>query len=81
MTLIHPLSKSIRAITPKDADLRLCRLKGSPRKESKFIPLCSVIHGALLIQKDGQSEEYIAVDTVDTDMFACLCHLFPQRFR
>lgn len=54
-------------------------MRGPRRKESKFIPLRSAIRGALLVQEDGR-EEYIAMDTVDTDMFARLRHLFPQRF-
>ena len=65
MALIHPLNRGIGAISPKDVDLGLCRLKGPPRKETKFIPLRSVICGALLVREDGRSEEYIAIDTVD----------------
>ncbi|OAX43175.1 hypothetical protein K503DRAFT_709034 [Rhizopogon vinicolor AM-OR11-026] len=50
-----------------DKDLGLFRVRARPRAEAQFIPLQSIIRGALPVQ-DGYFD-FLVVDTVDSDMF------------
>ena len=52
----------------KDKDLGLYRLR---LKASRYavISLESLVRGALIVPDSDNSEEYLVVDTVDTDMF------------
>lgn len=52
----------------KDKDLGIYRLqlKLSPYQ---IISLQSVVRGALIVSDGNNPEEYLVVDTVDTDMF------------
>lgn len=82
IALIHPLSKSVGPIRVRDLDFGLCRLREPAREDSRFIPLRSVFRGALLFKEAGRnSSKCVAIDTVDTDMFARLRLLFLHRYR
>ena len=80
IALVQPLDRYRGPQRPEDADLALCRLKGKPRQQSRFIALRSVVRGALILQEIERHEEYLVLDTIDADMFARLQHLFPGRF-
>lgn len=62
-----------------DKELGLHRVRMVERKHSRFIPLRSVIRGALLCQDPRNRDEYIVVDTVDTDMFLRIRGMFPEH--
>jgi hypothetical protein len=80
MALVQPLDKFMGPARIEDFDLGLCRLRGKPRHLSRFIALRSVVRGALILKEAGRNEEYLAIDTIDTDMFVRLHDLFPDRF-
>ena len=52
----------------KDKDLGLYRLQ-LKAKPYEIISLESVVHGALLVPGSNNPEEYLVVDTLDSDMF------------
>jgi hypothetical protein len=56
------------SIRRKDKDLGLYRLQ-LRAKPYEIISLESVVRGALLVPDPDNSEEYLVVDTVDSDMF------------
>ena len=60
-----------------DRELGLCRVRVKQRPE--FIPLRSIVRGAVLYKDPGKVSDYLAVDTVDSDMFLRLKELFPYR--
>lgn len=55
----------------KDKELNLYRVGRKPRTAAEFIPLESILRGALLIQdfEQGRENEYIVVDLIDGDLF------------
>ena len=52
----------------KDKDLGLYRLQ-LRAKRYEIIPLESIVRGALLVPDSDNPEEYLVVDTIDSDMF------------
>ena len=52
----------------KDKDLGIYRLQLRARGH-QIISLESVVRGALIVSDADKPEEYLVVDTVDTDMF------------
>ncbi|KAI0677658.1 hypothetical protein C8Q78DRAFT_962196, partial [Trametes maxima] len=71
-----------------DQDLGLCRIRpsrvdphapadntGSGR--TAFIPVESIIRGALIVADHGTPGDYLVVDTIDTDMFLRIQEFFP----
>jgi len=67
LALVHPFDAATGVRLRKDKDLGLFRVRARPRAEAQFIPLRSVIRGALLVQ-DGHFD-FLVVDTVNSDMF------------
>ncbi len=63
-----------------DKDLCLYRVRARPRSKSIFIPIQSIVRGALLynVPDDDYSEadEFFVVDTVDSDMFLRVPEIF-----
>jgi len=51
-----------------DRDFQLTRVKALPSTSSMFIPLESIIRGAVLVPSDS-ANEYFVVDHLDSDMF------------
>ncbi|KIK17105.1 hypothetical protein PISMIDRAFT_47765, partial [Pisolithus microcarpus 441] len=52
-----------------DRDFQLIRVKAVPRVASIFIPVKSIIRGALLYPDPGRHGEFLVVEHVDGDMF------------
>ena len=52
----------------KDKDLGLYRLQ-LQAKWYEIIPLESIVRGAFLVPDSDNPEEYLVVDTIDSDMF------------
>lgn len=63
-----------------DKELSLCHLRLRPRSQSTFIPLRSILRGALVYNdpRTGKERDYLVVDTVDGDMFLRCKKLFPR---
>ena len=54
----------------KDEDLGFFRLRGKPRDKSEFIPLDSIIRGALLVEDYEEPGDYLVVDVIgEGEMF------------
>ena len=51
-----------------DCDFQLTRVKALPSTSSMFIPLESIIRGAVLVPSDS-ANKYFVVDHLDSDMF------------
>lgn len=81
MALVQPMDKGVGG-RPRivDQDLGLHRLKMAYRSQSRFIPLRSIVRGALLCQDSQHADEFVVVDTVDTDMFLRIRNLFPEHY-
>lgn len=82
MALIQDTEKGVggrRRIV--DRDLGFHRVRMAPRNRSRFIPLRSVVRGALLVQDSQTPTEYVVVDTIDTDMFLRMRGMFPHYYQ
>jgi hypothetical protein len=81
MALVQPADMGLEG-RPRvvDLDLGLHRLKMRKRTDCRFIPLRSVVRGALLVQDSKNHNEYIVVDTIDGDMFLRVQDLFPKSY-
>ena len=69
IVLIQPYDSYLGPRRRKDEELGLFRVGAKPNSE--FIPLRSIIRGALLVQDfdEEKSGEFIVVDVIDGDMF------------
>lgn len=69
LALVLPLDVPTGPRSRKDKDLGLHRVRAVPRIDCEFIPVQSIIRGAMLVQDQDTPDEYFVVDVVDTDMF------------
>jgi hypothetical protein len=69
LALVLPLDAPLGPQRAVDRDLRLTRLRARPMASSEFIPLQSIIRGALLVPDFDSDRDYFVVNYVDTDMF------------
>ncbi|KAI6156008.1 hypothetical protein BKA82DRAFT_3967167 [Pisolithus tinctorius] len=67
--LAQPFMTRIGPARTIDHDLRLKRVKSVPRAASIFIPLCSIIRGAILAPDTEHDDEFFVVEQLDSDMF------------
>ncbi|KAJ7243981.1 hypothetical protein C8J57DRAFT_1452331 [Mycena rebaudengoi] len=72
--LIQPLDGGTGPLSPKDKALGFYR-------DSEFIPVESIIRGALLALDSNKNGEFLVVDVVDSDMFLRLQSMYPRRRR
>ncbi|KIK14665.1 hypothetical protein PISMIDRAFT_116623 [Pisolithus microcarpus 441] len=71
--LVHPYTANVSATRHSfDDDFRITRVKARPRTASMFIPIRSIVRGALLYPDPKHKEEYLVVEHVDGDMFCCI---------
>ncbi|KAH0826712.1 hypothetical protein J3R83DRAFT_5109 [Lanmaoa asiatica] len=66
---VHPYTAKTGATRSIDRDLKLKRVKLVPHLQCTFIPLCSIIHGAILVPDNDHQYEYFVVDHLDGDMY------------
>ncbi|KAI6017728.1 hypothetical protein BKA83DRAFT_4058855 [Pisolithus microcarpus] len=66
--LVQPLTAGT-GVRKLDRDFQLIRVKAVPRVASIFIPVKSIIRGALLYPDPGRHGEFLVVEHVDGDMF------------
>ena len=52
-----------------DRNLNLIRVRAAPRSSPIFIPLASIIHGAVLAPDPKNADEFIAFSYLNDDMF------------
>jgi hypothetical protein len=79
--LIQPLDAGTGPLSPKDKALGFYRVREKPRRDSEFIPVESIIRGALLASDSNKNGEFLVVDVVDSDMFLRLQSMYPRRRR
>ncbi|KAJ7280986.1 hypothetical protein C8J57DRAFT_1564409 [Mycena rebaudengoi] len=79
--LIQPLDSGTGPLSPKDKALGFYRVREKPRRDSEFIPVESIIRGALLASDPDKNGDFLVVDVVDNDMFLRLQSMYPQRRR
>ena len=66
---MQPFTKRTGASRRLDRDLNLIRVKAAPRSSPIFIPLASIIRGAVLAPDPENADEFIAFSYLDDDMF------------
>ncbi|KIO04410.1 hypothetical protein M404DRAFT_143459 [Pisolithus tinctorius Marx 270] len=67
--LAQPFTTRIGPARTIDRDLRLKCVKSVPWAASIFIPLCSIIRGAVLAPDTEHDDEFFVVEQLDSDMF------------
>lgn len=67
--LVQPYSRRTGPTRQVDRDLKLSRVKASPRSSSMFIPAASIIRGAVLAPDSRNREEAFVVNYLDDDTF------------
>ncbi|GJF00634.1 hypothetical protein PsYK624_169280 [Phanerochaete sordida] len=83
MALVQPYDGAIATSDgrrPVDWDFQFHRVKLAERSDSRVIPLRAVERGALLTEDPDHEDEYLVVDTVDTDMFLRIRKMHPEHF-
>jgi hypothetical protein len=76
--LVQPLDVPVGRISAKDKALKLFRARA--RRNSEFIPLRSVIRGAVLVPDSKREGDYLVMDVADWDMFLRLKDMYSDRF-
>ena len=71
LALVHPFDAPVESLAqrPKDKDLRLFRVRAQLRTKPEFIPVHSIVRGALLAPDFDKEGDFFVMDSVDTDMF------------
>jgi hypothetical protein len=75
--LVHPFDAPPGPRRRKDIDLGLYRLREKLRKEAEFIPVRSIVRGALTVDDFAREGYRLVMDLVDTDMFLRLKGIYP----
>ncbi|KAI6148872.1 hypothetical protein BKA82DRAFT_22629 [Pisolithus tinctorius] len=68
LALVQPYTASVGRERELDWAMKLTRVKAVPRSDSTFIPLVSIIRGALLFPDPKKKDEFLVVDHVDGDI-------------
>ncbi|EMD33070.1 hypothetical protein CERSUDRAFT_68155 [Gelatoporia subvermispora B] len=74
--LVHPYNADISDFPEKDTDLGLYRIRQESAHTSHFIPLRSVIPGAVVVPTFDTENDFFVVDTIDPDIFFRLLVLY-----
>ncbi|KIK93461.1 hypothetical protein PAXRUDRAFT_12641 [Paxillus rubicundulus Ve08.2h10] len=69
LALVQPYTAGIGAQCQLDRQLKLTRVRAVPRGSSIFIPVDSIICGALLYPDPAHKDDFLVVDHVEGDMF------------
>lgn len=64
-----------------DIDLSLYRLCARSRLQYEFIPIKSIIYGALIVENPNEQGEYFAVDIIDLNIFMQVRELHKAHFK
>ncbi|KAI9574141.1 hypothetical protein HD554DRAFT_2228583 [Boletus coccyginus] len=67
--LVQPYTARIGSQRRLDHDLKLSRARAVPRSQAIFIPVDSIIRGALLYPDATSHDDFFVVDHIDGDMF------------
>lgn len=75
--LVQPLDSPRGVVSNKDKALKFYRIRAKPRQASEFIPVRSIIRGALLAPDFSREGDYLVMDIVDEDMWLRLKQMYP----
>ncbi|KAJ6451940.1 hypothetical protein C8R45DRAFT_848162 [Mycena sanguinolenta] len=78
--LVQPLDSPVGAISAKDKALKLFRVRAKPRHASEFIPVRSIIRGAVVVPDSKKSGDFFVMDVQEGDMFLRLRDMYRARF-
>ncbi|KAG0702765.1 hypothetical protein DFH29DRAFT_982269 [Suillus ampliporus] len=53
----------------KDKDFQFWHIKRKPRASAEFFSVHSIVRGCVIVEDASRPDEFLVVDTVDTDMF------------
>ncbi|KAI9572239.1 hypothetical protein HD554DRAFT_2320517 [Boletus coccyginus] len=67
--LVQPYTARISSQCRLDRDLKLSHVRAVPRSQTIFIPVDSIIRGALLYPNPTSHDDFFIVDHIDGDMF------------
>ena len=67
--LVQPYTAGIGAQCRLDRDLKLTRVRAVPRSQAIFIPVESIIRGALLYPDPTSHDDFFVIDHIDGNMF------------
>ncbi|KAF8837802.1 hypothetical protein BDN67DRAFT_991595 [Paxillus ammoniavirescens] len=67
--LVQPFTRRTGASRHLDRDLNLIRLKTDPQSPSIFIPIASIVRGAVLAPNPENADEFLMLSYLDDDMF------------
>lgn len=77
--LDQPLDQCQTTSIRIDRDLGFYRVWAKPRNSCEFIPIRSIVRGALLFDAFEGEGESLVVDTVDADMYLRVKQLFRKE--
>ncbi|KAG0696993.1 hypothetical protein DFH29DRAFT_984460 [Suillus ampliporus] len=67
--LVQPFTAGIGASRRSDRDLQLTCVRALPRESSIFVPVRSLIRGAVCFPDPDHQDEFLVVEHIDSDMF------------
>lgn len=75
LALVEVMDKVLRKA---DKELGLYRVKSRARKNATFIPVRSIVRGALIFPIPDKEKDFFVVDTVDADMFTRIKSIYKN---
>ncbi|KAJ6480393.1 hypothetical protein C8R45DRAFT_1054375 [Mycena sanguinolenta] len=79
--LVQPLDAPVGVVSAKDKDLKLFRVRAKPRPASEFIPVRSIIRGAVVVRDSKKNGDFFVMDVLNHDMFLRLRDMYRDRFQ
>ncbi|KAG1736411.1 uncharacterized protein EDB91DRAFT_1055679, partial [Suillus paluster] len=67
--LILPYDRPVDVHSRKDKVFQFWRIKRKPRASAEFFSVHSIVWGCMIVEDASRPDEFLVVDTVDTDMF------------
>lgn len=69
VTLVLPYDRPVGIRPRKDKDFQFWRVKRKPRASAEFFSVHSIVRGCMIVEDVSRPDEFLIVDTIDTDMF------------
>ena len=76
---IQPYDSPIGALTTKEKEMELHRVRAQPRGSAEFVDARSIIRGVLLIPTFEKDGNYFVFDVLDADLFLRIKELWKER--
>lgn len=69
IALTLPYDQPVGTRPRKDKDFKFWRVKAKPRASAECFSVQSIIRGCVLAEDSSRANEFLVVDTTDTDIF------------